>query len=99
MQAVKNTVPAIAEAMERLRSNMMIFKYQLLHIGGGKQAIDKSLKMYREHMAQYQIAVGHICPRLAPLHKLFLAVPTLGDGILSAELGAFGIFVDTLIAL
>lgn len=53
MQAVKNTVPAIAEAMERLRSNMLIFKYQLLHIGGGKQAIDKSLKMYREHMAQY----------------------------------------------
>lgn len=53
MQAVKNTLPAIAEAMERLRSNMMIFKYQLLHIGGGKQAISKSLKMYREDMAKY----------------------------------------------
>ena len=53
MQAVKNTLPAIAEAMERLRSNMLIFKYQLLHIGGGKQAISKSLKMYREDMAQY----------------------------------------------
>ena len=53
MQAVKNTVPAIAEAIERLRGNMMIFKYQLLHIGGGKQAISKSLKIYREDMAQY----------------------------------------------
>lgn len=53
MQAVKNTLPAIAEAMERLRSNMMIFKYQFLHIGGGKQTISKSLKMYREDMAQY----------------------------------------------
>lgn len=53
MQAVKNTVPAIAEAMERLRSNMMIFKYQLLHIGGGNQVINKSLKIYREDMAQY----------------------------------------------
>ena len=53
MQAIKNTVPAIAEAMERLSGNMMIFKYQLLHIGGGKQAISKSLKMYREDMAQY----------------------------------------------
>ena len=53
MQAVKNTVPAIAEAMERLRSNMMIFKYQLLHIGSGKQTINKSLKMYHEDMAQY----------------------------------------------
>lgn len=53
MQAVKNTVPDIVEAMERLRSNMMIFKYQLLHIGGGKHTISKSLKMYREDMAQY----------------------------------------------
>jgi len=60
MQAVKNTVPAIAESMERLRSNMMIFKYQLLHIGGGKQAIDKSLKMYREHMAQYTALANKI---------------------------------------
>lgn len=60
MQAVKNTVPTIAEAMERLRSNMMIFKYQLLHIGGGKQAIDKSLKMYREHMAQYTALANKI---------------------------------------
>ena len=60
MQAVKNTVPTIAEAMERLRSNMMIFQYQLLHIGGGKQAIDKSLKMYREHMAQYTALANKI---------------------------------------
>ena len=52
-QAVKNSLPAIAEAMEKLRGNMIIFKYQLLHIGSGKQAISKSLKMYREDMAQY----------------------------------------------
>ncbi len=53
MQAVKNTVPAIADAMERLRSNMLIFKYQLLHIGSGKQAIRKSLSECREDMAKY----------------------------------------------
>lgn len=52
-QAVKNSLPAIAEAMEKLRGNMIIFKYQLLHIGSGKQAISKSLKIYREDMAQY----------------------------------------------
>lgn len=39
MQAVKNTLPAIADAMERLRSNMIIFKYQLLHISSGKHRI------------------------------------------------------------
>lgn len=53
MQAVKNTLPAIAEAMERLRSNMLIFKYQLLHIGSGKHAINKSLKIYRDDMVEY----------------------------------------------
>jgi len=53
MQAVKNTIPAIADAMERLRSNMLIFKYQLMHIGSGKQAIRKSLNECREDMAKY----------------------------------------------
>lgn len=60
MQAVKNTVPDIVEAMERLRSNMMIFKYQLLHIGDGKHTISKSLKMYREDMAQYTALADEI---------------------------------------
>ena len=32
MQAVKNTVPAIAEAMEKMRSSMLIFSYQLRHL-------------------------------------------------------------------
>ena len=36
MQAVKNIVPAIAEAMEKIRSSMLIFSYQLRHIGVGK---------------------------------------------------------------
>ena len=46
-----------------------------------------------------QIAVGHVCPRLAPFHKLFLAVPTLGNGILPPIPGAFGMLVSPDIAL
>ena len=53
MHAVKNTVPAIAEAMEKLRSNMIIFKYQLLHIGNGKHSIKQSLNLFRDEMAEY----------------------------------------------
>lgn len=34
-QTVKNTIPAIAEAMGRLRENMIIFRYHLRHIGRG----------------------------------------------------------------
>ena len=59
-QAVKNTLPAIAKAMERLRSNMLIFKYQLLHIGNGKRAIRKSLNECREDMAKYTALVDKI---------------------------------------
>ena len=42
---------------------------------------------------------GHVCPRLAPLNKLFLAVPTLCNGILSAELGAFRMLVGSFISV
>ncbi len=43
-EAIKNTVPAVAEAMERLRSNMIIFKYQLLRIVSNKEKISPILK-------------------------------------------------------
>lgn len=44
-----------------------------------------------------QITVGHIRPRLAPLHKLFLTVPTLGNGILPAVLRAFRVLTGPFI--
>ncbi len=53
MQAVKNTIPAIAEAMEKLRGNMIIFKYQLLHIGKGKQSLSTSVDSYRANLQAY----------------------------------------------
>ena len=39
---------------------MLIFKYQLLHIGNGKQAIRKSLNECREDMAKYTALVDKI---------------------------------------
>lgn len=39
MDAVKNTIPALAEAMESLREKMIIFCYQLGHICKGKRSI------------------------------------------------------------
>lgn len=55
MQAVKNTVPAIAEAMESLREKMIIFCYQLGCIRKGKRnisnyvdAADPMLERYAE---------------------------------------------------
>ena len=41
IDAVKNTVPALAEAMESLRAKMIIFCYQLGHIRKGKNSMSK----------------------------------------------------------
>lgn len=55
MDAVKNTIPALAEAMESLREKMIIFCYQLGHIRKGKRSIsnyvdaaDPMLERYAE---------------------------------------------------
>lgn len=39
MDAAKNTIPLLAEKLETLRQNMIIFRYQLLHIAKGKSSL------------------------------------------------------------
>ena len=53
MQAVKNTVPAIAEAMEKIRSSMLIFSYQLRHIRVGKYNMVKLVKAVKPELERY----------------------------------------------
>ena len=60
MQAVKNTVPAIAEAMEKLRSSMLIFSYQLCHIGVGKYNMGKRIKVVKPELERYAGLVQRI---------------------------------------
>ena len=60
MQAVKNTVPAIAEAMEKLRSSMLIFSYQLCHIGVGKYNMGKRIKVVKPELERYAGLVQQI---------------------------------------
>ena len=60
MQAVKNTVPAIAEAMEKIRSSMLIFSYQLRHIGVGKYNMGKHLKAVKPELERYAGLVQQI---------------------------------------
>ncbi len=52
-EAIKNTVPAVAEAMERLRSNMIIFQYQLLRIISSREKISPILKTRCEDLAKF----------------------------------------------
>ena len=53
MQAVKNTLPAMAEKLETLRQNMIIYRYQLLHIATGKSKMNKRLGVLRPELERY----------------------------------------------
>ena len=46
-QTVKNTLPAIAEAMENLRKNLLLFCYQLGYLRKGKERLNASLNTLR----------------------------------------------------
>ena len=60
MQAVKNTVPAIAEAMEKIRSSILIFSYQLRYIGMGKNSMGKRIKAVKPELERYTGLVQQI---------------------------------------
>lgn len=60
MQAVKNTVPAIAEALEKIRSSILIFSYQLRYISVGKDSMDKRVKAVKPELERYTGLVQQI---------------------------------------
>ena len=57
---VARTVPAIAEGLEKLRSRVLIFCYQLSHIRGGKSYIQKSLSVWKPELERYAGLVQQI---------------------------------------
>ncbi len=87
MQAVKNTVPAIADAMEKMRSSMLIFSYQLRHIGVGKHNMGKRVKAVKPELERYAGLVQQIKDKSKERKKLlaekketpFYQIPKLHD--------------------
>ena len=59
-KAVKNTVPAIAEAMETVRRNMLIFQYQILHTKANRRSIKNTLTDVIPELRQYSDLVSQI---------------------------------------
>lgn len=53
MKAVRNTIPAIAEAMETVLQNMLIFRYQLLHTRASKRKISDTLNAVLPDFRKY----------------------------------------------
>ena len=60
MDAVKNTVPTIAEAMETVRQKMIVFRYQLLHIGAGKEKLADTLQVVKPDLRRYENLVRQL---------------------------------------
>ena len=59
-KAVKNTVLAIAEGLESLRRNMLIFRYQILHSKSSRESIKGTLEAVEPVLRQYSDLVSQI---------------------------------------
>ena len=60
MQAVKDSLPALAEAMEGIRSKVLVFCYQLSHIRSGQSSYRKSLGILKPEFERYTSLVEQI---------------------------------------
>ena len=60
MQVVKVAVPALAEAMEFLRANMIVFRYQIRYAGLGKHKLSERLNVLKPTLERYTLLVQQI---------------------------------------
>lgn len=60
MQTVEAYVPILAEAMESLRTNMIIFRYQICYAGFGKHKLSESLNVLKPNLERYTLLVQQI---------------------------------------
>lgn len=59
-EAIKNTILAIAEAMANVRRSMLIFSYELLHIGASKRSLSETLNAVLPDFNRYASIVKKI---------------------------------------
>lgn len=84
---VSRTVPAIAEGLEKLRSRVLIFCYQLRHIGVGKYKLGNRVKAVKPELERYAGLVQQIKEKSEERKKLlaekkktqFYQIPKLHD--------------------
>ena len=69
-QTVKNTIPALAEAMENLRKNLLLFCYQLGYLRKGKERLNTSLNTLHPALAQYNQLAKDIRDKTKERHIL-----------------------------
>lgn len=75
IQVVKASVPALAEAMESLRANMVIFCYQIRYAGFGKHKLSESLNVLKPDLERYSVLVQQIKNTTKERKTLLTATP------------------------
>ena len=60
MDAAKNTIPILAEKLETLRQNMIVFRYQLLHIAKGKSRLLSQVDLLQSDLTCYAQLIRQI---------------------------------------
>jgi len=79
-QAVKDTLPALAEAMETLRQSVLLFSYRILDIHIGKRRITDYFKTSKPALEQYKGIVNMITDKTEQRNTLLdekKAIPKL----------------------
>jgi len=80
LATVKNTIPVIAEAMETVRQNMLIFRYQLLHTQSSKRKISNTFNVILPDFRKYTEIVNHLKDKIKERRDLLAgkkAMPVL----------------------
>ena len=78
---VARTVPAIAEGLEKLRSRVLIFCYQLSHIRNGKSHIQKPLAVWKPELERYAGLVQQIKEKSKERKSLAVRITELTEDL------------------
>lgn len=70
VKAVQNSIPALAQAMEKLRVNMIVFAYQVLHTGKRIKALTLDIDTDTPHIRKYDELVSQIREKQKELKAL-----------------------------
>lgn len=70
VKAVQNTIPALAQAMEKLRANMIVFAYQVVHANGFITKTRADMADIVSGFKQYSMVTGQIKQKLTERKKL-----------------------------
>ena len=70
VKAVQDSIPALAQAMEKLRANMIVFAYQVVHANSFITKTREDMEDIVSGFTQYNTVTGQIKQKLAERKKL-----------------------------